>query len=76
METSDLITQNIIIDCTGLLKLGGSLTKRKPEGAFFASILYLNETRHFHSFIKGMPLLRLFTLMHITTEIIKLIEVA
>lgn len=77
METSDLITQNNIIACTGLPKLGGSLTKTKPEGAFFASISYLNKMHNFYYFIDGTPVHKLSVLIqHIAAEIIKLIEVA
>ena len=76
IQVKKLFTQaDIVVACTGLLKPGGSVTKTKPEGTFFTSILYLNETHNFHYFIDGTPLHRLSALTrHIATEIIKLID--
>lgn len=76
IQGKKLFTQaDIVVACTGLLKPWGSVTKTKPEGTFFTSILYLNETHNFHYFIDGTPLHRLSALTrHIATEIIKLID--
>ena len=71
-----LFTQaDIIVACTGLLKPGGSATETKPEGTFFISILYLNNSYNFDYFILDTAEKRLILLTEYVAEaIITIIE--
>ena len=66
---------DIVVACTGLLKSGGSATEIKPEGTFFISILYLNNSYNFDYFILDTPEKRLTLLTEYVAEaIIKILE--
>lgn len=66
---------NIVVACTGLLKPGGSATPDKPEGTFFISIGYQNETYNYRYLLTGTAIQRLTALTeHVADEILKLIQ--
>lgn len=66
---------NVVVACTGLLKPGGSAHVDKPEGTFFISIHYANQTHNFQYYLEGTPQQRLDALCYLVAqEIISLIQ--
>jgi|SRR5690606_9316857 len=66
---------DMIVACTGLLKPGGSECKEKPEGTFFISIFYKDQTHDYRYLIDGAPEERLDILTEkIADQMIELIN--
>ncbi|WP_109441918.1 CinA family protein [Acinetobacter haemolyticus] len=66
---------DIYVSCTGLLKKGGSETKKKPVGTFFYCIKYKNKIYKFKTIYDGSPQSKLKKLLNdICSDIYKILQ--